>query len=163
MTKTSLLQISVICTSVALLGLIACYPPAPASLAEEDLAAIKAIDQAWTEGARANDWASVAALYAEDAVLMPPNKPVVTGRGNIQEEFESTPSVTAVNLEVNEIDGLGGLAYVRGSYTLTMSIEGVGAITDSGKYMDIRRKQADGSWLIIRDIYNSDLGVPKEQ
>ena len=32
-------------------------------------------------------------------------------------------------------------------------------INDTGKYIEIWRKQADGSWRVIRDIFNSDLPV----
>ena len=50
------------------------------------------------------------------------------------------------------------LAYVLGTYTMTIVPPGApGPIEDSGKYIEIRRRQPDGSWLISTDIFNSDL------
>ena len=36
-------------------------------------------------------------------------------------------------------------------------------IQDHGKFIEIRRKQPDGSWLISRDIFNSDLPLPSAE
>jgi uncharacterized protein (TIGR02246 family) len=159
MRKTTLFRVIIVAASVALMSLIACEPPGPAALSAGDKAAIEAADQAWQEAVRSGDWAGAAALYAENAVFMPPNEPAVEGRGNIQVWFEALPPVTAVEIKTAEIDGLGDLAFTRGTYSMTMSPEGMSSITDSGKYVGIFRKQADGSWLYSRDIFNSNLQV----
>ena len=68
------------------------------------------------------------------------------------------PRVTRAEFHVEEIDGYGDIAYVTGRYAMTLQPEGApGPIDDRGKYIEIRRKQADGSWLLARDIFNSDL------
>ena len=60
------------------------------------------------------------------------------------------------------VDGRDDLAYVVGTYTMTIVPPGApGPINDSGKYVEIRRKQSDGSWLIAVDIFNSDLPTPE--
>ncbi len=59
-----------------------------------------------------------------------------------------------------EIAGRGDLAYVRGTYKLKIVLEGHDPIPDTGKYIEIRKKQADGSWLLYRDIFNSDVPLP---
>ncbi len=139
--------------------LVACQAYGPATLSEADIEAIGATTQDWQAAGRANDWAAVAALYTEDAVLMPPNAPAVTGPANIQAYFGSLPPMGALDLADVEIDGVGDWAFVRGTYSLTMAVEGMEPIADSGTYLEICRKQADGTWLIYRDIYNSDVAV----
>ena len=162
---------------LVLFGLTSCQPPAqeestmmesetsemaePAPLSAEDVAAVNALTQAWAEAARANDWAALAALYTQDAVLMPPNHEAVRGRSAIQEFFGTFPPVSDLQLNGTEVDGVGDVAFVTGSYSLTLAPEGVEPIQDSGKFLDIRRKQADGSWLFHLDQYNSDLPLPQ--
>ena len=114
------------------------------------------------QAVRSEDSAAGAALYTEDAVLMPPNQPMVQGRAAIQTWKEASPTFTEFNLTVEEIDGRGDLAFVRGTYSLTMELEGAPEpIQDTGKFLDILQKQEDGSWLIAVDIFNSDLPLPE--
>ncbi len=132
-----------------------------ASLSDADIAAIEEVGESWIAAANADDWAGLAALYTEDAVLMPPNSPVVQGRAAIEAFFAAFPPSSGFALNPVEIDGRGDLAFVRGTYSLTLEIEGMEPTPDTGKYIEIRRKQADGSWLLAADIFNSD--IPLEQ
>ena len=144
---------------VAVLTFTACQSSGPASLTEADKAAIEASLAEWVKGALANDWAAVAATYTEDAVLMPPNSPIVEGRANIQAYFEGFPPVRAMTATNVEVLGQGDTAYVRGTYTMTIAAEDAEAITDTGKYLEVRKKQPDGSWLLHRDMFSSDLAA----
>jgi ketosteroid isomerase-like protein len=38
--------------------------------------------------------------------------------------------------------------------------DGKSAVGDHGKFLEIRRRQADGRWLVAADIFNSDQPVP---
>ncbi len=152
-------RISPVAACVALLVMAACQPPGPATLSEEDIAGIEATSQAWGEAANTGDWAALGATYTEDAVLLPPNEPAVQGRSDIQAWFEALPPVSEIIDEVVDIDGVGDVAFVRGSYTLTMTPEGMDAVADTGKYLEVWRKQADGSWLIYRGIFSSNLAA----
>lgn len=152
-------RISPVAACVVLLVMAACQAPGPATLSQEDIAGIEATSQAWMEAVSAGDWAALSATYTEDAVLLPPNEPAVPGRSDIEAWFEALPPVSDFNLETVEIEGLGDVAFVRGSYTLTMTHEGMDAVADTGKYIEVRRKQADGSWLIYRDIFSSNLAA----
>jgi len=132
-----------------------------AALSDEDVAANEAITDAYIQAVRTEDWMAVAALYTEDAVLMPPNTPMIQGREAIQAWNEASPPITEFNLTIVEIDGRGDLAFVRGTYSMTIALEDApGPIQDTGKYIEIRRKQEDGSWLIAVDMFNSDLPLP---
>jgi uncharacterized protein (TIGR02246 family) len=144
--------------------LAACQVPAPevGPLSEEDVAAIKASPDAFAKTVLAGDWAAYAALYTEDGVFMPPNMPVVEGRAAIQAWMEPFPPFTQYELTIVQIDGRGNLAFVRGTYSMTLIVEGTPEpIHDIGKYVEIWRKQQDGKWLLALDIWNSDLPLPE--
>jgi ketosteroid isomerase-like protein len=133
----------------------------PATLSEADIAALRAAAATFAQDALARRDSATAAQYTENAVFMTPNQPAVEGRAAIRAWFESFPPITAFSLTVVEVDGRGDLAYVRGNYALTIAASGrTPAISDHGKFLEVRRKQADGSWLMALDIFNSDVPLP---
>ncbi len=144
--------------------LAACQAPAPEAgpLSEEDVAAIKASADVFVEALLAGDWAAFAALYTEDAVVMPPNVPVLEGRVAIQAFLEPLSRFTQLELTIVQMDGRGDLAFVRATYSETYSVEGTPEpIHNTGNSVTIWRKQTDGKWLIALDISNSDLPFPE--
>jgi ketosteroid isomerase-like protein len=126
------------------------------TLGTEDIAAIRAVTDDWARLVVAREYDSLVARYTEDAVVMPPHQPAVHGRKAIREWCSEFPGLTAASFDIEEIDGRGDLAYVRGSYRMTIEARGAEAVEDVGKYIEIRKKQPDGSWLIAADIFNSD-------
>ncbi len=132
------------------------------ALSDVDVAAIKTAHDAYSQTIISKDWAAHIAMHTEDAVIMRPNMPLTQGREAIQAWWEASPPITAFNLTCVEIDGRSDLAYVRGVYTITMELEGAPEpIQDTGKFLEILQKQADGSWLYAVDIFNSDLPLPE--
>jgi len=129
-----------------------------APLSDEDVAAIKAAHDAFVQAVMTGGWGAVIEFYTEDAVFMPPNAPMIQGKEALKEFSKMWPPVTAFNLTVEDMDGRDDLAYVRGVYSQTIAIEGAPEpIQDKGKFVEIMRKQEDGSWLISIDILNSDM------
>ena len=54
----------------------------------------------------------------------------------------------------------GDLGYSQGAYTMTYSsLKGKRVVTEKGKYVTIFKKQADGSWKNVADIFNADAPV----
>jgi ketosteroid isomerase-like protein len=129
-------------------------------LEEKDRLANSATSKTWLAAAQARDWRTVALLYTEDAILMPPNGPPVVGRENIRAWFADFPPLSRFHTETLEVVGCGDLSYLRGRYELTFEVEGSNPVSDTGKYLEIRRRQPDGSWLLSRDTFNSDLPLP---
>jgi uncharacterized protein (TIGR02246 family) len=106
----------------------------------------------------ARDWTTVLNVYTEDAVLFPPNRPMLKGRDAIRKFFEESPKFTEFEQSVSEIEGAGDLAYPWGTYQLTMTPPSVKtAVKDQGKVLAVWRKQPDGKWLASRVAWNSDL------
>ncbi len=152
---TKLPVLAVLAVSVA-----ACAGGA-ASLSDADIAAIEDGSAAFVAATNACDWGGLAALYTEDAWMLPPNGPAIQGPAAIETFFAAYPPFSGFTLNPIEIDGRGDLAFVRGTYSLTLEIEGMEPTPDTGKYIEIHRRQPDGSWLLATDIFNSD--IPLEQ
>jgi uncharacterized protein (TIGR02246 family) len=132
----------------------------PASLPASDLAAISANSADWLKAVRAKDWAAVAATYTTDGMLMPPNEPAVVGRDAIRAWFAAFPALVSMEVQDAEVGGCCDVAYVRGTYRLAFTPPGAGTVHDTGKYIEIRRKQPDGTWLKLRDMFSSDAQSP---
>ena len=141
-------------------AVLACQP-APAPLSEADVTAIRAATARFVENGLARRDSANAAEYSEDAVFMPPNQPAVEGRAAIRAWLTAFPPMSAFSLTVTEVKGRGDLAYERGTYALTLAASGkTPAREDHGKYLAVRRRQADGSWPMTADIFNSDVPLP---
>jgi uncharacterized protein (TIGR02246 family) len=130
-------------------------------LAAVDLAAIRAADSSFAGAAGAGDATAVAGMYLADARLMPPNTPTVEGRDAIRKFWTGLLGAYQVRFDVasEEIEGRGDLAYARGHYTLdgTAKAKGGAPIHDEGKFLEVLRRQADGTWRYAVDMYSSDL------
>ena len=133
------------CAALAFaLASTACEAPvqqAAVGLSDADEAAIRAVIEENRQAGLAADWDTFLTPFTDDAFILWPNQPAVVG-------IDAIRAVTwyrAMESEKTPIDiiGVGDLAYVRGSYTLLLDFEG--AVRDEGKFLDVLRKQPDGS------------------
>jgi uncharacterized protein (TIGR02246 family) len=148
----------------------ACQQPGPGAvpLTDQDMAAIRSLGEAYAEANLAGDADAVAAIYAVDAVEMPPNEPATVGRDAIRARYASGMEAGGQAIEFTvtsaEIDGMNGLAYDRGTWAWTGIPPGMTEpITGSGKHLIIARRQEDGSWLWTVVIWNSDTPLPQPE
>ena len=111
-----------------------------------------------TTAFNARDAAKVAVLYTDDAVLMPPNMPLVKGRAAIEAWFKAGFDQGFFNLRLSPIrsEVSGDLAYVAGTYVVSAKSPAGAAIEDRGKYVEVW-KRSGGQWRMVSDIFNSDL------
>jgi ketosteroid isomerase-like protein len=124
-------------------------------IASDFRAAIRTSTEAFSRLIVAQDFDGLIRLYTEDVVVMPPGHPALEGRAAVKSWLESFPKITRFDADLHEIDGEGDLAYARGSYMMTLLTD-QGSVEVRGKYIEIHRRRADGSWPIMRDIFNAD-------
>jgi len=117
--------------------------PTLAPLSGPDEAAIRGVHDHFTAALLRQDFDAIAALYADDAVLLPPNEPAVHGRAAIRVWTAAVPRVTRAVLNVDDLDGRGDLAYMRGTFSMTLEPDGAPAFSVTGKYVEILKKQPD--------------------
>jgi len=140
-----------------------CAPSPTGDSRAADATSIQALDEQWSATAARNDLAGTIAFYADDAVLLPPNAPIATDRKSIRESWAALlgPN-TAVSWKVSkaEVAKSGELGYLYGTYSLSIKDpKGGPPVHDTGKLVEIWKKQPDGKWKCIVDTYNSDLPV----
>lgn len=128
---------------------------APTAPANET--AIRAQTTDWEKAYNAGDAKAVAALYTEDALLLPPGAPGVHGRAAILAFFtrdiaqsKAAGAVFVVNRKT-DVGVSGSMGWESGTYTVMVK----GAVVDSGKFLSVSRKE-NGKWLYLRDTWNSD-------
>jgi uncharacterized protein (TIGR02246 family) len=126
-----------------------------------DEAAIRALGANWFKAYNSADAARIAALYAEDAVWSAPGVPATRGRAAIQEYFKKdtmASSAAGLTFKVDPTIDVGvsaNLGWAAGAYTVTNKS---GKTIDAGKYVTVYGKK-DGTWQILRDIYNSSTSA----
>lgn len=149
-----------------LLALSACQnqpaqSPAAPDTRSSDEKAIRNVDIEWAKAATAKDVDKTVSYYADDATVMPPNNPLVKGRSSVTALWKSillAPGFSGGWKPATvEVARSSDLAYVTGTYEFGQNDATGKPAVDKGKYVEVWKKQADGSWKCVADIFNSDL------
>ncbi len=136
--------------------LLSCQPQPQATNVEEIKKAIEVLDAQQVQAFASKDLDAMTANYAPDAVILAPNSPMVSGRDNIRSFFqEMSGMMDTFTFGLTRFDASGDLAYEIGTYAGSF-----GGVADKGKYATVWKKQADGKWMIVVDIFNTDLPAP---
>ena len=127
-------------------------------------AALRAADSALQQAVAARDVDRTATFYAPDAVLLPAAEPQITGREAIRAEWAKLFAIPAFantsRTTQLEVAASGELAFTRGVYETRLTGQDRRPVTERGKWVSVWRRQADGSWRIVVDAYNTDTPPP---
>ncbi len=127
----------------------------PATGSSQDIARqIRALDTEFMKHARAKDAAALTeAFYAEDAQMLAPGTPLIRGKAAIRDFWTAFMQVTGpeVTIETQHVEASGELAYGVGRYDGEIA-----GARQQGKYVVVFRRQADGGYKAIADIFNAD-------
>ena len=134
-------------TAALAFSVIGCAP-------QDQSAELAALTDGWEKALNAGDVDALAALYADDCVLMPPNMELAKGQGAARGAFgEMIAAGQTGELDTITATAAGGVGYHTGTYWIK---DANGTIIDRGKYMEGWQK-VGGEWKIVHDIWNSDL------
>ena len=128
----------------------------PPDTRADDEKAIRDRETAAAQAWNTKDVDKVVALYADDATLMLPNAPLMTGKQAIGAAFKEAAadpnfSLSIQNTSVEASKG-GDLGFVRGTYMVHQSDPKTKkAMMEKGSYVLVYKKQADGTWKIVAD------------
>ena len=111
------------------------------------------VDREWSASVKDAD--RFLSYFAPDASIYPTGMPVVTGTANIRQMWTGMTSDPGFALSFEpskaEVAASGDIGYTTGTYHSTM-----GGVKEAGKYVTAWKKQADGQWKVMEDIFNAD-------
>jgi len=118
---------------------------------------IERVNRRFVEAWNSGDVAKAMTVYTEDATILPPGAPRVSGSGPIQRFWQGVmdSGVRAVALQTDDLDVSGELAREIGTATLTIRPEGGGEQTMTAKFVVVWKRQG-GEWRWHTDIWSSD-------
>jgi uncharacterized protein (TIGR02246 family) len=119
-------------------------------------AEIQTLESSWAAADNARNANAIAAFYADDAMSLSNNKPMLVGKGAIQKDIaESLAKRTkgsTVAYDVMDVFGNENTVTEVGKTTVK---DTAGKVTSTGKYIAIWEKR-NGKFICVRDIYNDD-------
>jgi uncharacterized protein (TIGR02246 family) len=137
-----------------------------AGLSDQDKASIRAVDEEWARAAQAGHGEGIAALYASNAVLLPPGEPMVKGDAAKKYWVDFTNGFSGpTTLNTIAVEGSGDVATAIGTYKMTLTPKKAGAKPlppEEGKYLEVLKRQDDGSWKLIYDMWSPNAAPAKK-
>lgn len=136
--------------------LVLCTLGPPAHAQGTSAAEIDRIIAEFVDIFNARDLTKLASLYADDAVWMPPNSPMIKGRAAIEAAFKERfkgPGVLKFTSTTSAMSG--SLAFVAATYTVTVPAEGAAPVSFTAKSLTVF-KRIENSWKIAYDMQNGD-------
>ena len=103
--------------------------------------------------------------YPEDSAWLPPNAPAVSGAESIRAlatQLAANPGFAFdVQVDTVEVSSDGKMAYLVGTYQLTLSDAEGNPGTDQGKFVEVWKKHPNGSWIACSSATLVSAGVAR--
>jgi uncharacterized protein (TIGR02246 family) len=136
-------------------------PKTPSDTRAADEKTIRDLETNWSKALQAKDLDKEMASYDNDAAFLFTNMPIVSGKTSIRgvhQQLFTDPNI-AFDFSTSkvEVSKGGDLAYTQGVYHLTTTDPKTKRpVSETGKYLTVYKKQADGSWKATEDMLNAD-------
>jgi uncharacterized protein (TIGR02246 family) len=133
---------------------------------DEARAALDRLRAAHVAALNANDAAGWTAIFAEDAVQLPPIGAINTGIaaiGAFNAGFLGMFAVSGFAIDPIGLEVHGDVAIEHGEFRIVVTPHGAPqGMSDAGKYITTYRRSDAGTWLIARDGWTSSLQPPAD-
>ena len=124
---------------------------------------LRNLDAQRAKAAAAKDVEQTIGYYSADAVVLPPNATGAATREairNVWKDMFASPSLVMSWQPTRvQVGKALEMAWVSGTYELTMNDASGKPMNDRGKYLEVWEKQTDGNWKCRADMWNSDLAA----
>lgn len=139
---------------------------------ENDIKEIIALYKAWIVAVETGDRQGYLAHLDQNIRMTPPGAPDVISKDNYAEFL--VPVFDSASYKITpasdyDIEILGDMALARYDYIVSVFLnEGVEGVEQAGalnqqesnlKYSDVLRRQADGSWKVLRHTWNDNVAA----
>lgn len=138
------------------------------SVLARDRAAIEQLHRKDAVAAKAGDVSTLATLWTDDAVALPPGEQPVIGIAAIRDWLQRTRldttkfEITEYVLDFQELRISGDQAFEWARTSMSMRPKGAPAgVHAAGNLMRILKRQPDGEWKVARAIWNLEPPAPR--
>lgn len=125
-----------------------------------DIAAIMKADSSWDKASEAKSAEGWLSYYADDAIMMPPGENVCKDKASRETSIKKMFATPGVSLRFQttkaEVSKMGDMGYSVGVYQWSSKDANGKDYHETGKFCETWKKQADGNWKCIVDIWNAD-------
>jgi ketosteroid isomerase-like protein len=131
-------------------------PTASAAPQASTIVTLAKIRQAWVYNLRTKQLEPILKFYAPDAVFLQPNGERITGSAALRTLFQTIMATfhSDLTLHSQNLETSGDLAYDSGDFQETLTTIATGAkITSKGSYIIIFKRQPNGSWQIVQQVW----------
>jgi ketosteroid isomerase-like protein len=139
----------------------------PSVNVNDELQKLLARDREWSQTAAGMTAATMdkfLSYYTPDASVYPPGAPIATGVAAIRSAMTPMTQLPGFALQWSptkaNMSASGDLGYTSGTYAFTTNDAAGKPAVERGKYVEVWKKQSDGMWLVIEDIFNADAMAP---
>lgn len=122
---------------------------------------IDSIYARFSDSYRTLDASKVTALYTETVAYLPPDSPILYGRGEVAPTFKSFFESVAsegrtmtISFRIHQRRADKKMAYDVGVYTIRQFKDGKEVGTGSGKFVTVAVREKDGQWRFQVDGYS---------
>ncbi len=149
--------------TLTLLFFVSCEKATQVNVAE-DRQAIRAVSKQYVDDFNTGNIAAQVAQYAKYPKILPPNNPIISGVEGIQDFMQAAYDAGSRDMYFTVLDlyVIGDMANVVGNYTITLQSEEGEIMSDSGKYMEIYKRQ-NNVWKLDCHIWNSSVPLSATQ
>ena len=120
------------------------------------------LSREWSKLAAQNDIEKMLGYWAEDATVMFPGQLPIKGKKAIREMIEGTSKIPGFKISweplSSHVSKSGDMAYLIEQNQISMLDSTGKQITEFNKAVTVWRKEADGSWKNVVDIWNVNPG-----
>jgi ketosteroid isomerase-like protein len=118
----------------------------------------------WYEASNSQNLDVLVDHYEDGGTILAANWPAATGSDAIREYFLALWADTTVRVELDgeaeEVHISGDLAILRGTAQARVTpSDGSESWANTSRFVEVYRRQADGSWKSLWDIWNSPLSI----
>jgi ketosteroid isomerase-like protein len=127
--------------------------------AAQDAAAITEFNKRYLKAINDGDSATLASLTLPEHIMIAPGRPPLVGKeandaanARVAQTFKIEETWSPVETFIS-----GDLAYQRGTFTVAATPKAGGTTRNTrGTFLRIYKRQPNGEWRMVRDMFNSD-------
>ncbi len=121
---------------------------------------INKTDSLWDDQSAQNSVKGWLSFYSDDAIVLPPGENICKDKASreavIQAYFSTPGAKMRFHPTKTEVSKSGDLGYSTGVYQFSFKDPTGKDAHENGKFNEIWKKQSDGNWKCIVDIWNAD-------